>query len=379
MLLALSDEQEFFRETTARFLSEHVPPDALRSLRSDPVGFDPAYWQQGADLGWTSLLVDEKHGGGTISGLGLFDLAVIAYEFGRHAAPGPLVETNLVATTLSEDGAVHASALDELLSGKRTATWCTGDPLPFGGSHTAAPRVDVHPDAVVLNGTFAAVSYAGSADYLLVSGTTGDGMTQVLVPAGSAGLGVHPISTVDLTRRYSRVVLEDVHLPSDHVLGAPGQAADAFMHQFEIALVLDCAEALGAMDTAFAMTLQWTFDRYSFGRPLASYQALKHRMADLKAWLEASHALCEAAVGAVARNDPNAATLASAAKAFIGQYGSELLHECVQMHGGIGLTFEHDLHLYLRRHTVIRALRGTPAQHRLRLARLVANQVVGDQ
>ena len=100
MLLDLSSDQEFFRDTTARFLQEHASPAELRRLRDDAAGFDPAYWRKGADLGWTSLLVDEQHGGGTISGNGLADLTLVAYEFGRRAAPGPLVPTNVVAGAL---------------------------------------------------------------------------------------------------------------------------------------------------------------------------------------------------------------------------------------------------------------------------------------
>jgi alkylation response protein AidB-like acyl-CoA dehydrogenase len=125
------------------------------------------------------------------------------------------------------------------------------------------------------------------------------------------------------------------------------------------------------MQAGFDMTVEWAFDRCSFGRPLASYQALKHRFADMLSWLEASHAISDEAALAVAAGSADAGQLVSAAKAFIGQYGAELLHDCVQMHGGIGVTFEHDLHLFLRRHTVNRALHGTPSEHRRRIADLV--------
>jgi alkylation response protein AidB-like acyl-CoA dehydrogenase len=113
--------------------------------------------------------------------------------------------------------------------------------------------------------------------------------------------------------------------------------------------------------------VQWAFDRYSFGRPLASYQALKHRFADMMTWLQTSHALSDAAAAAVSEGRDDAVELVSAAKAYTGHYGSELMHDCVQMHGGIGVTFEHDIHLYLRRQTLNRSLHGTPAQHRLRI------------
>ena len=139
-------------------------------------------------------------------------------------------------------------------------------------------------------------------------------------------------------------------------------------------MAIACAESVGTMQTAFDMTVEWAFDRYSFGRPLASYQELKHRFADMKTWLEASHAISDAATGAVAGGSPDAAELLSTAKSFIGDYGSELLQDCVQIHGGIGLTFEHDLHLYLRRHTLDRALYGTPADHRQRITDIIEHR-----
>src|SRR5579872_6756486 len=116
MLLELTPDQEFFRETTARFLDEHAPVAEVRRRRDDPAGFDPGYWRRGADLGWTSLLVGEAAGGGTISGQGLIDLTLVATEFGRHAAPGPLVPTNVVAAALN-DTAAHPGVLAELLAG----------------------------------------------------------------------------------------------------------------------------------------------------------------------------------------------------------------------------------------------------------------------
>ncbi len=164
------------------------------------------------------------------------------------------------------------------------------------------------------------------------------------------------------------VTFTDVRVPAGAVVGEPGRAAGQVERQLQIALVVACAEAVGAMRAGFDMTLAWALDRYSFGRPLASYQALKHRLADMKTWLEASHAITGAAAVAVGERAPGAGELASAAKAYTGQYGPELMHECVQLHGGIGLTKEHDLHLYLRRVTTCAMLYGTPADHRQRIA-----------
>ena len=372
MLLEPSADQQFFRETTGRFLDEQVPVDELRRLRNDAAGFDEKYWRRGVDLGWTSLLVAEEHGGGSISGDGLVDLTLVAYEFGRHAAPGPLVPTNVVAAALSAAGTgAHAALIGDLLSGASIASWAFGEPPPHDrlGSVTLDVRVDA--TDVVLNGVKRPVESAGQADHLLVTGRTGPGLTQVLVPTDAAGVTVEPMGTVDLTRRFGRVTFDDVRLPAEAVIGEVGGAAEQVERQLQIALALVNAECVGAMQTGFDMTVEWAFDRYSFGRPLASYQELKHRFADMKVWLEASNAISDAAAAAFASGSPDAAELVSVAKAYIGEYGAELLQDCVQIHGGIGVTFEHDLHLFLRRHTVNRALYGAPADHRQRIADLV--------
>ena len=369
MPLGLTEDQDFFRETTERFLAEQVPPDALRSLRDDPAGFDPAYWRRGAELGWTSLLVGEEHGGGTISGAGLVDLSLVAYEFGRHAAPGPLVATNAVAATLSAYGAAP-DVLAHLLSGEVIASWCPPVSGPDGWQPTLEAR-RVGSD-VVLRGEGRLVESAQQADYFLVTCRGEAGVTQVLAPAATPGVTCAAMQTVDLTRRFGIVTFDDATLPLDAVVGVVGEATADVDRQFQLSLVMLNAESVGTMQTGFDMTVEWAFDRYSFGRPLASYQALKHRFADMLMWLEASHAISDAACLATEVGAENAAELASAAKAYIGQYGTELLQDCVQMHGGIGVTFEHDLHLYLRRFTVDRALAGTPADHRQRIAALLS-------
>jgi len=175
------------------------------------------------------------------------------------------------------------------------------------------------------------------------------------------------MGTVDLTRRFSVVRFDDVRVPVTAAVGG----AEQVERQLQLALVMLNAESVGAMQRAFDMTVEWAFDRYTFGRPLASYQELKHRFADMKSWLEAAHAVSDAAAVAVQARSAEARELVSVAKAFVGQYGSDLLHDCVQIHGGIGLTFEHDLHLFLRRATVDRTLLGTPAHHRQRIADIV--------
>jgi alkylation response protein AidB-like acyl-CoA dehydrogenase len=375
VLLELSSDQEFFRDTTAKFLSAYAPADALRRLRDDPAGFDREYWRRGAELGWTSLLVSEGNGGGSVSGKGILDLTLIAYEFGHAAAPGPLVPSNIVAAALDASGS-HLDILADLVAGTSIASWCSGEEPPH--DHLGDMRLTITPDGdeLVLQGIKRPVESASESDHLLVTGRSGDGLTQMLVPVDTPGIYVEPLHTVDLTRRFARVRFDDVRVPASAAVGAIGSADEQVERQLQLALVMLNAEFVGAMQRAFDMTVEWAFDRYTFGRPLASYQELKHRFADMKTWLEASHAISDSAATAVQDREPEANELVSVAKAYIGQYGVDLLQDCVQIHGGIGVTFEHDLHLFLRRGVLDQGLYGTPADHRQRTADIVELQEI---
>lgn len=367
----LSSEQELLRDTTARFLDDRVPLSRQRKdLRNDPAGFEPDYWTAGAELGWTMLLVAEEDGGGSVSGRGAVDLALIAYEFGRHAAPGPLVDCNVVASALSgQTGDLQRSVLSEILTGATIASSCLGY-APWQNAAEASLTIRKDGNDVLIDGTLRPVESAKQAGWFLVTGRSENGMTQVLVPADAPGIAIKGLKGLDVTRRFGAVSFDNVRAPASALVGAYGQAADQVARQVENAAVILSAEAVGAMDVAFQMTLDWAFDRYTFGRALASYQALKHRFADMKSWLEASHAISDAAAEAVADRTPLAAEMASSAKSYIGEQGPELAQQCVQLHGGIGVTYEHDLHFFLRRVSLNRLLYGTPAEHRRLLARI---------
>ena len=369
MLLQLDADLEMFRDTTERFLGEFASVEEIRRLRDHDAGFDPDYWRRGAELGWVSLLVDEAHGGGSVSGNRLVDLSVLAHEFGRRAAPGPLITTNIVASALSAHDA-DPELLAQLLCGESVATWAHAEGATPGAFDDLTLDITLDGQSLVLNGQKRPVESARVASHLLVTGLAVGGPSQVLVPADCPGVSVTPMEGVDLTRRFSVVTFDNVSVPVSAAVGELGGAATAIDRQLQYALIMANAEAVGAMQTGFDMTLEWALDRYSFGRPLASYQAIKHRFADMATWLETAHALSDEATAAAGAGSPDADELLSAAKAFIGDYGAELLQECVQFHGGIGLTFEHDLHLSLRRHTVDRALFGTPADHRRRVAEI---------
>jgi alkylation response protein AidB-like acyl-CoA dehydrogenase len=379
VLLNPTPDQSLLQETTSTFLDELVPPAVLRQLRDDGGGEPEGYWTRGAELGWSSLLVGEADGGGAVGEHGLVDLTLIAYEFGRHAAPGPLAPTNIVAAILSQrGGGAHADTVASLVAGSATAAWCLAEPAPNDRLGAWSLDVRVEGDEVVLNRTKRPVEAAPGADLLLVTGRTDGGLTNVLVPASTSGVTVRTLRSPELSRRYGSVEFTDVRLPLSALVGETGAGDGAVEWGLLIGRTIAAAESVGAMQAAFDMTVEWAFDRYSFGRPLSSYQALKHRFADMKSWLEAAHAIADATALAAATGDPIASDSAMAAAAFIGEYGTELAHDCVQIHGGIGVTFEHDLHFYLRRIVANRSTYGSPAELRQLLADSLEQHAVGD-
>jgi alkylation response protein AidB-like acyl-CoA dehydrogenase len=368
--LDLTPDQELLRDTTRKFLQATVPLTAVRALAENQDGFDRGWWQRGAELGWTSLLVDERRGGGSVSGAGLRDLALVAEEMGAMVSPGPLLPTNVVAQTLSREGSEELAShvLPGLLSGQSVAAWCVAEPgrdITADGMTMRARRDGAD---FILDGVKGPVEAGGQADWFLVTATGPEGLSQFLVPSSAPGLRITPLHGLDLVRRHAEIGFDGVRVPSSAVVGVLGGAAQSLEAQLQTALVLQCAEIVGATDRVFDFTVQYAFDRSSFGRALASYQALKHRFADMKLWLESAHAITVDATRAVQSGAPDAGEVARIAKAYVGERCPELIQDCIQMHGGIGVTWEHDLHLYLRRVVVDRQTYGDPMQHRDHLA-----------
>jgi alkylation response protein AidB-like acyl-CoA dehydrogenase len=300
----------------------------------------------------------------------LIDLVIIAKEFGRLTTPGPLLPTNVVAAAVARSGseAQQEALLSGMVEGDQVAAWALFEPGGIWRVEDLELRAEARGDDFVLSGLKAPVEAGAQADHLLVTARTAEGPTQFLVPADSPRLQRTPMGGLDLVRRFAELRFDDVVVPRDAVLGGLGTAAGDIERQLQIALVLQSAETVGAVDRLFETTLEYMFDRFSFGRPLASYQALKHRFADMKMWLEACHATAEAAASAVEAEEDGADVLTSTAAAYIGDHSVHILQECIQMHGGMGVTYEHDAHLYLRRATQNRGLYGTPSEHRDRIA-----------
>jgi alkylation response protein AidB-like acyl-CoA dehydrogenase len=368
-----SPERLLFASTAQAFLEKEASLSRVRELHAAGISFEPQWWRRAAELGWTSLLVPEELGGGSVSGNGVADLAVIAELTGKTVAPGPLHPVSTVLAGLidakeaADDSDRHRTTIEALMSGETVASWAVYEPgKPWAPD---APTLAATPTTTGfrIDGVKDRVEAGGESGLLMVVARSEGAVRQFLVPIDAPGVRVESQRSIDLVKRYARVQFDGVEVAESAAVGTAAQTPALIERQSQIAIVLQCAEVVGVLDTVLDFTIQWAFDRYSFGRPLASYQALKHRFADLKIWLEACRATTHAAVTQVAKRSPGADIAVSIAKSYVGEHAPGMVQDCIQLHGGIGVTWEHDLHLFLRRVTLYRSMFGTPEDHNLRV------------
>jgi alkylation response protein AidB-like acyl-CoA dehydrogenase len=285
---------------------------------------------------------------------------------------GPFLSSCAVAFAIAHSGSPEQQHewLPGLAAGETLAAWCFAARGPQGGAAPGGVTAKPSGNGYILDGTAGLVEDAGVANLLLVTAVAGDGLAQFLLPADAEGVAVRPLETTDLGRRVAEVDFTKVSVGADALLGAPEAAEDAFERQLQVALALQCAETVGVTDRAFEFTLEWCKDRHAFGRPIGSFQALKHRLARHAANLEAAKAAAAHAARSVQDQAPDAAIAVSIAKSHCGRQATEIIRDCLQLHGGIGLTWEHDIHFYLRRAVSNEQLWGPPSAHHDRLCRL---------
>lgn len=368
MRLDLNDDQQFFQETVRRFVATETPIDVVRARIDSDDAFDRDWWRRAAELGFASFMVPESSGGGSLSGRPEVDLVIIAEELGRGVVPNPLLASNVVAYALGRAADPHhAELLAGIVGGSTVAAWATPHAALGSAADSAPITATAKANGFTLDGQVSAIEGVDQADVILVTADTDRGPTQFVVPADRTGVSVTRQDGLDLLRHFGRVRLDSVQAEALDVVGAVGGAAADIERQLQLAMLVQCGEMVGAAARVLEFTIEYAFDRFSFGRPLASYQALKHRFADMKLWIEASHAITDDAAWAMSNGDSSGSRI-HAAQSYVGERSVDIIQDCVQMHGGIGVTWEHDIHLYLRRATVNRGLFGGPSQHRAALA-----------
>ena len=369
-----SDEQKTLQRTVREYLERECP---LKQCRSVLEGAEPSYshkvWRGAAEMGWLGAAIPERYGG---TGLGHLELVVIAQELGRALAPIPFASSiYLVAEALLMFGseAQKEKYLPQLASGALIATLAASE----GSGRLHARTVQSRHVQGCVHGTKLPVPDGAQAGLFLVTVQKTDGIALALVEAGD-GVSVSPLRTLDPSRPQAKVVFDGARA---ELLGEVRAGAQSVERLLDRAAVLFAFEQLGGAERAFAITRAYTMDRFVFGRPVASFQAIKHRLADLFVDLELTRSNVHYAAWALASGAGELATAAPAARACASEAFDLAAVEMVQMHGGVGFTWEADCHLFYRRAKHLSLVLGSPAEWRDRLMVRLAKEaaIVGGQ
>ena len=371
MDFGFGEDQELLRSSTRRFLTEHQSLAEVRRAMETADIFDPAVWRLGAELGWTAMLVPAEHDGGTVTGQPLVDLVVLAEELGRELNPGPFVPCNVVADAIARFGTEVQSKehLPRIARGEATCAWClSGDGSP-GPAAVEVRASRTGGGGWSLEGVARYVHAADDATLLLVTATAPEGgAVNLLVPRPTPALTGRVLTGLDLTRRFGEVRFDGVTVPGGAELAGGWAVVERCL---SVATVLQAAESVGAADRLFTSTVEYAKRRVQFGRTIGSFQAIKHRLADLLIELEGMRAAAHYAALALGDGLPDADEAVATAGAYVDDAFAHLSGEALQLHGGIGFTWEHDVHLFVRRAKVNQVLYGDGAWHRERLTRLL--------
>lgn len=363
MDFGFSEQQDMLREEWRKFLDREIP--ILRAREMGEAGrFDPALWRQIAELGWAALVIPEEYGG---LELGLIDLLVLAEEHGRSCQPGLLLSTSGVACVLVEQGsdAQRAEWLPQIASGECRATWAHFERDNRWSPHEIELRAESTRDGFVLSGTKRLVSDAVDAELFLVTAQTDEGARLFLVPASSQGVEIVPHVGLDLTRSLAEVRLDGVAVGEQAMLPPSAEGIERAMR---IAIVLQCGESLGVAESLMEMTVEYAKERVQFGRPIGSFQAIRHKCADMRIALDGIRGLTRFAALAVQDGFADVDEAVWAAKAHVGEATAYIAGEALQIHGGVGFTWEYDVHVLLRRAKSNQVLWGDPAGCHERIA-----------
>jgi alkylation response protein AidB-like acyl-CoA dehydrogenase len=371
MDFALSDEQIMLRDTARRFLDEKAPSPLVRTVMETEAGYDPALWGEIGRQGWQAVTIPEDFGG---AGFSFVEQALLMEEMGRTLFPSPYLSSVVLGADLVLGAGTEqqkADLLPGVASGEvrlavahlePSARW---DP---GGIAMVAAR---NGGDVILDGTKAFVLDGHTADVLLVAAreTKGhEGISIIAVPADTPGVARRRLETMDMTRPQAEIVFDGVRVPTSAILGEPGSGWGPLAATLDRAVVALAYEQVGGAQRCLDMAVEYAKTRIQFGRPIGSFQAVKHRCADMLVTVESARSAAYYAGWVVASGDDELSIVAPLVKSYCSEAYFFCAAENIQVHGGIGFTWEHDAHLYFKRAKTDELLFGTPAEHRRVLA-----------
>jgi alkylation response protein AidB-like acyl-CoA dehydrogenase len=378
MDFGFSEEQEMLRHSARQFLESECAMPYVRKMMEDDAGYSEEQWRKMADLGWQGLIFSEQYGG---SGLNMVDLIVVLEEMGRVVMPGPFFATVLlggVPIALAGTEEQKKRYLPEIAAGKLKATLAQVEESGRWDAEGIELPAKKDGSAYDLSGTKLFVHDAHNADLLVVPARTSrkgtKGITLFLVDAKQKGVQITLLKTMDQTRKLSEVNLSNVKVGKDSVLGTVGQGWALLDRIVDRAKVGLCAEMCGGAQKVLEMSVEYAKVREQFGRPIGSFQAIQHKCANMMVQTESAKSAAYYAAWAVANDVPEAHLAACMAKAYCSDAYRFVTAEGVQIHGGIGFTWEHDMHLYFKRAKGSEVTFGDATWNRELVAQVVLDQ-----
>jgi len=368
---SFSDDQILLRNSVRAALDEQCKPEHVRAMFDDPKGYSAELWGEMAKLGWLGLPFPEEQGG---AGLGFVELALVMEETGRVAYPGPFFATVVLGglgIMLGGAPAQRDKWLSAIAAGKARATAALLEEHldwdPASVTATAAKSGS----GWMLSGLKRFVPWAHVADVVLVPARSPEGLSLFLVDPKASGVTLKPMVGIDLVSRWSEMRLDKVAVDADALLGQPGTAGPLLESLLRRAAVMSSAEMLGAARRCLDMSVEYAKVREQFGQPIGSFQAIRHRCAEMLLEVENAHAAVYYAAWALTAGAEDAAIASSICKAYVSEAARKVCGDAIQVHGGIGFTWEYDLHLYMKRAKALEPLYGDTEYHRELVARHV--------
>jgi alkylation response protein AidB-like acyl-CoA dehydrogenase len=349
MDFGFSEEQELLRQSAVDFLSKECPMTYVRQMMEDERGYSEELWKKMADLGWMGLIYPEEFGG---SGLNMVDLVVILEEMGKVSAPGPFFSSVCLgglAILEAGNAAQKQKYLPGIAAGTTKATLAVLEEDARWDEQGVKLQARKGKNNYSLSGVKLFVPDAHVADLIVCVARTTEGSTLFVIDRQQAGVTVTQLKTMDQTRRLNEVRLDKVRVNADAVLGAPGKGWEAVSRILDRGKVALCAEMCGGAQKVLDMTVEYAKMREQFGRPIGSFQAIQHKCANMLVQVESAKSATYYAAWAVANDAPEAPLAAAMAKAYCSDAYRQVTAEGIQVHGGIGFTWEHDIHLYFKR------------------------------
>ena len=373
MNFAFTDDQTLLKNSARALLDEHCKPEHVRAMQEDARGYGEALWGEMAKLGWLGLPFPEQYGG---AGLGLVELALLHEEMGRVAYPGPFLATVVLGglpLLLGGSAAQKEKWLPAIASGRaRVTAALQEESLDWNPASIAATAVRADAGWTI-SGVKRFVPWAQAADAVLVPARTAEGVSLFIVDPKASGVTLRPTTGMDLTTKWSELTLGGVAVGADALVGPAGGAGPLLDSALRRAAVCASAEMLGAARRSLDMAVGYAKVREQFGQLIGTFQAIRHKCAEMLMEVENSHSAVYYAAWALENGAEDAAVAASICKSYVSDSARRVCGEAIQVHGGIGFTWEYDLHLYFKRAKSLEVQFGDAEYHRELIAKHVAN------